>query len=380
MWKASTLLLAAVLVLATLGLVMLASTSGIKAQEDLGNPYYYLQRQVLWLILALVCGYICARVIDYHYFEKLSIPLAIGTAVLLVMVFLPGIGSTVKGSTRWLKLGPVNFQPSELAKLSAVVWVAWWMSRYQRQVCSFKKGFLIPIAFPMLLAALILVEPDFGTTMLIAAVVIVLVFLGGAQISYLSVVSVLGIVGIALAVMENDVRRRRIMAFLNPDAYAKDEAFQLIQAKYAFISGGELGVGLGESLQKRFYLPEAHTDFIFAIIGEELGMIATVGVVLLYFLIFACGLYIGYKAKDLFGKLLGLGITLLISLQACANIGVVTGCLPTKGIALPLISFGGSSLVMTFAMIGILINIASQAGEQEENGNKGFIKNKTHWV
>ena len=373
-------MLVAVLVLATLGLVMLASTSGVKAQEDHNNPYHYLQRQSLWLIIALFCGYLCARVIDYHLFESLLIPLVIGTTLLLLMLFIPGIGSTVKGSTRWLKLGPASFQPSELAKLSAVVWVAWWMSRHQRQVSSFKKGFLIPIAFPMMLAALILIEPDFGTAMLIAAVVIILVFLGGAQISYLSVVSVLGIGGIALAVMENDVRRRRIMAFLNPDAYAKEEAFQLIQAKYAFISGGELGRGLGESLQKRFYLPEAHTDFIFAIIGEELGMIATVGVLLLYFLIFACGLYIGYKAGDLFGKLLGLGITLLISLQACANIGVVTGCLPTKGIALPLISFGGSSLVMTFAMIGILINIATQAGEHEENENKGFIKNKTHWV
>lgn len=380
MWKASTLLLAAVLVLATLGLVMLASTSGVKAQEELGNPYYYLQRQAFWMILALLCCYISARVVDYHLFNSLSIWLVAGSSLLLLLVFAPGIGLTVNGSTRWLDLGPIHFQPSELAKLAAVVWVAWWMSRHQRQVDSFTKGFLVPLAVPMLIALLILVEPDFGTAMLIGAVVLALVFLGGAQIGYLSVISVLGLGGIALAVMENDVRRRRIMAFLNPDAYAKDEAFQLLQAKYAFISGGELGRGLGEGLQKRFYLPEAHTDFIFAIIGEELGMIATIGVVLLYFLIFACGLYISFKARDLFGKLLGFGITLLICLQACANIAVVTGCLPTKGIALPLISFGGSSLVMTFAMIGILINIATQAGEQEDNDDNSFIRNSTHWV
>lgn len=170
------------------------------------------------------------------------------------------------------------------------------------------------------------------------------------------------------------------MAFLNPEEYADKEAFQLLQAKYAFITGGALGVGLGESMQKRFYLPEAHTDFIFAIIGEELGVGATIAVLLLYLVMFGSGLYISFKAQDLFGKLLGFGITLVLTFQALLNIGVVTGCLPTKGIPLPLISFGGSSMLMTFVMIGILLNIASHAEPDREDEDTSCIKDRNHWL
>jgi cell division protein FtsW len=358
---------------------MLASTSGIQAEETYGDAYIFVKRQVLWLILALVAGFFTARVIDYHHLRSFVLPLAGATLVLLALVFVPGLGLTVNGSTRWLDLRVANFQPSELAKLAAVTWVAWWMSREQRWAGSFWKGFMLPFTFPGLVCLLIILEPDFGSVLLIGLVSLVVVFLGGAQIGYISTFSALGIAAFGFAVMEDDVRRRRIMAFLNPDLYARDEAYQLLQAKYAFINGGRFGAGLGESIQKRFYLPEAHTDFIFAIIGEELGAIATVGVLLLYFVIFACGLYISYRAKELFGKLLGFGITMTITLQACMNIAVVTGCMPTKGIPLPLISFGGSSLLMTFAMIGILLNIASQSGEDKEAERSRLVKKSRHW-
>ena len=373
-------MIASVLILATLGLVMLASTSGIQAQEHFGDPNFYVKKQIRWLIIALVAGLITARFIDYHYLAKINFILAPVAAVLLVLVFVPGLGLTVKGSTRWLDLGVANFQPSELAKLAAIVWLAWWMSRIQRWAGTFLRGFLLPLIYPGIVCLLILLEPDFGSVFLIALVSLAVVFLGGAQLAYLSVLTVLGLSGFIFMVMQDDVRRRRVMAFLNPEAYAKNEAFQLLQAKYAFITGGAAGVGLGESLQKRFYLPEAHTDFIFAIIGEELGAGATISVVVLYLAIFASGLFISFRAPDLFGKLLGFGITLLITAQAMLNIGVVTGCLPTKGIPLPLISFGGSSMLMTFVMIGILLNIASHANPGREDKDSSYIKDRNHWV
>lgn len=380
MWKASTLLIASVLILATLGIVMLASTSGIQAEENFGDPNYYVKKQALWLIIAIVVGIFVARFVDYHYLYRLAIPFAVLVLILLVLVFVPGLGVTVKGSTRWLDFGVANFQPSELAKLGVIIWLAWWMSRLQRWADTFLRGFLLPLIYPGVVCLLIIIEPDFGSVLLIAGVSLGIVFLGGAQLGYLSVLTMTGFAGFLFLVMQDDVRRRRVMAFLNPEKYAKREAFQLLQAKYAFITGGAMGVGLGESIQKRFYLPEAHTDFIFAIIGEELGAGATISVLGLYLIIFACGIIISLKAPDLFGKLLGFGITVMLTLQALLNIGVVTGCLPTKGIPLPLISFGGSSMLITFVMIGILLNIASHADTGHTDEDTSYIKDRNHWI
>lgn len=380
MWKASSLLIAAVLILTTLGFVMLASTSGAQAESALGDSYYFVKRQAVWLVFALVAGLLTARVIDYHYLQKHIGAIAVLTLALVVAVHIPGLGITVKGSTRWINLGFANLQTSELAKIGAIAWIAWWMSREQRWAGTFTKGFLFPFIFPGLVCLLILVQPDFGSALLIAIVALMMVYLAGGQVGYLLVSFAVGMAGFIFLVMNDDVRRRRVFAFLNPHDYASHEAFQLLQAKYAFVSGGIFGVGLGNSVQKRDYLPEAHTDFIFAIIGEELGVIATVGVLLLYLVIFMTGIRISLRAKDMFGKLLGLGITLIFTLQACMNIAVVTGCLPTKGITLPLISFGGSSLVVSYIMMGILLNIASQVEDENDQDNGSYIKDSTHWI
>ena len=378
MWKTTSILVGIVLVLVTLGVVMLASTSSVQGEQLFHDPNYFLKRQLIWLAVAFVVAFLTSN-IDYHYWKPLAIPLTLFSVALLVMVLIPHVGLTIKGSSRWLRAGPANFQPSELAKLSTVVFLAWWMSRVQRHAMELIRGLIIPLVGLGLILGLIFIEPDFGTTMLIGVVGMTLMFIGGSRVSYLIVAAAIGLCGFTLAVMQNALRMRRITAFLNPEKYAKDEAFQLLNAIYAFVVGGGAGVGLGQSLQKRFYLPEAHTDFIFAILGEELGP-ASLLVVVLFLGLFICGVRISFRAQDQFGKLLGFGLTMMIVLQAVINIGVVTGSLPTKGLPLPFISFGGSSLMMSFAMVGVLVNIARQSGDDSEPDESRCIKDAAHRI
>ncbi len=377
MWRTASILIGIVLILITLGIVMLASTSGVQGATAFSDPLYFLKRQAVWLLVAVVAA-VFSTYLDYHYWRVLAIPLMLFSVVLLVMVLIPGVGLTVKGSSRWLRVGPASFEPSELAKFSTVVLLAWWMARVQRHAAELKLGLFIPLAALGVVLGLVFIEPDFGTTMLIALVGMMMMFAGGTRVSYLVVAGMIGLAGFSLAVMQDAERTRRIIAFLNPEKYAKDEAFQLLNAIYAFVVGGAAGTGLGHSLQKHFYLPEAHTDFIFAIIGEELGLAASLLVVLLFFSFLLCGVRISSRAPDKFGRLLGLGLTLMVSLQAVINIGVVTGSLPTKGLPLPFISFGGSSLVVSLMMVGVLVNIASQAGEEPADDGSRFIRDSAH--
>ncbi|NCC52723.1 MAG: putative lipid II flippase FtsW [Spartobacteria bacterium] len=374
MWKTASMLIGLVLLLLTLGIIMLASTSGAQAELTYGDASYFLRRQAVWLLLASIAAFACAR-IDYHLWRDISLPLMIFCWILLVMTLIPGVGVYMNGSRRWLRFGVINIQSSELAKFATTMVLAWWLARNQRRITEFRKGFLYPLTGLGITLLLIFAEPDFGTTMLVAAVGLVIFFAAGVRISYLAIVSVAGLGAFIIAIMHNEVRMRRIIAFLNPDKYAQDEAFQLLNAIYAFVSGGASGVGLGQSLQKRFYLPEAHTDFIFAIIGEELGVTVSIGVIVAFVCIFFCGIHISMHASDTFGRLASLGFTMMITLQATLNIAVVTGCLPTKGLPLPFISFGGSSLVISMAMIGVLINIARQSGGETLEKS---VKDKGH--
>lgn len=376
MWKTTSILICIVLVLVALGIVMLASTSTVQGKSLFADSGYFLKRQAAWLAVGFLLALAAAQV-DYHYWRSLALPVTIVAVILLVMALLPGVGVNVKGSSRWIRFGPLNFQPSEIAKFAAVVFLAWWMARVQRHASEFSLGLVVPLIGLGLMLGLVFIEPDFGTTMLIGMVGMTLMFVGGTRPSFLLVAGAVGLSGFTLAVMQNAERMRRITAFLNPDKYAKDEAFQLLNAIYAFVVGGGYGVGLGQSLQKHFYLPEAHTDFIFAIIGEELGLAASLLVVILFLGLFLCGVRISFCAPDQFGKLLGFGMTLMIAVQAAINIGVVTGSLPTKGLPLPFISFGGSSLVVSLAMVGVLINIARQAAEEGGPGSR-FIRDSTH--
>ncbi len=360
MWKTVSLLVFCVGVLMTVGFVMLASTSYDYAQSEFGDPTHFVKRQAFWLALGCIAIGVVSRV-PYELWKQFSIPLLLLSVLLLILVFVPGIGHGTKGSHRWIRFAGLGFQPSELAKFSTLVFLAWWLSRHRRYVETFKTGMLVPMCCLGVVLLLIFIEPDFGTTMLVAAVGMIVMFLGGVRISYLTVAGLLGSVGLAIAILHSPERLRRILAFLNPEKYARTEGHQLLNALYAYVEGGSIGAGLGQGLQKKFYLPEAHTDFIFAIIGEELGFPGTFAILLLYFGLFLCGLLIAVNARDSFGRLLALGITFMIVLQALINIGVVTGSLPTKGLALPFVSFGGSSLVMSAVMIGVLINIAAHA-------------------
>lgn len=379
MWRTATVLISITLGLITLGLIMLASTGAIHGDALYHDPYFFIKRQVAALLVGLVAAFVAAR-IDYHVWRAAALPLALAVCVLLVLTLIPGVGVDVKGSRRWLDLGPINLQPSELAKLASVLVVAWWMTRVQRRASDLQVGLLVPGVLMGVLAGLVLLEPDYGTTMLILSAGAATMFVGGTRPGHLAVAGALGLAGLAVMVMENAERMRRIIAFMNPEDYALDEAYQLMQSKAAFVAGGWSGVGLGHSLQKQFYLPEAHTDFIFAIMGEEFGLGATLGVAVLFSGLLICGLRISWKAPDMFGRLVAFGLAFLLTTQAALNIGVVTGCLPTKGIPLPFISYGGTSMVVALSMIGILINIALQPGEAAVADDLPAIKDRVHRV
>ena len=377
MWKTSTILVFFVLCLMIFGIVMLASTSGIKAQAIYGDPQYFVKRQILWGILAFIVGIIACRV-DYHRWRFFAVPIFGLAIILLALVFVPDIAVKIGGSRRWLHFGSFGLQPSEFAKFALILIMAWWMAREQRHATDFMRGALLPGGVMIIAAGLIFLEPDFGTTLLVAAVGMTIMYAGGARIIYLLLFTISGLSVFTLAVMRDSIRLHRILAFLDPDKYSQTYSFQLVNAINAFITGGMSGAGLGQSIQKQYYLPEAHTDFIFAIIGEELGVFATVAVVILFAGIFFCGLKISYRAPDVFGRLLAFGITIMITLQAAINIGVVTGCLPTKGLPLPFISFGGSSLIMTLLEIGVLTNIAQHEQDPVKHNDVKIIKDRVH--
>jgi cell division protein FtsW len=373
MHKAASTLTAIVLALLSIGIVMLASTSSVRGAATFDDAGYFIKRQLIWLALAGVVGVLTAR-FDYHWWQRRPIVLGTGILALLVLiaVIIPGVGTKIGGSYRWLRVGPFSLQASELAKFAMVILMVNWVVWNSRRMERLKEGLLIPLGGLVLMLGLLLLEPDFGTTMLSGSVAMLLLYAGGTQIGYLAVAAVTGLCLFSLAVMHDPVRMMRILAFVMPEKYP-DAAYHLAQSKIAFIHGGWAGVGLGNSLQKQFYLPEAHTDFILAIIGEELGFLATGVVVLLFLGILVCGLTISHYAPDPFGRMLAFGFTMLTVLQAVINIGVVTGCLPTKGLPLPFISYGGSSLIMSVAGTGVLLNIA-------RHGSKGYKDNHTRTI
>ena len=358
--SARVILILVVGVLVVFGLVMLFSTSGPQGEKIAGNPYYFVQRQAAWLVVGLVAAFVGAKV-DYRVWLKVAWPVLGVVLVLLALVYVPGIGLSVKGSRRWLHLPlGLSFQPSELAKFAAINALAAWYGTKRRERGGFVGGLVIPGAILGSLLALIVFETDFGATVLIGATGGLMMFVAGAPVLFLVPAGAAAVGILGWMISKNPERMGRILAFRNPEQYAQGEAFQLMNALYAFVAGGLGGAGLGQSLQKKFYLPEAHTDFIFAIIGEELGLFFSVGVVALFVVYLLCGIRISGRAPDVGGRLLAFGITALVSLQAAINVGVVTGRLPTKGLPLPFISFGGTSLMATLFMTGVLLNVARQ--------------------
>ena len=356
--KSAYILFLAVLGLLVIGIVMLFSTSAF-ARDSHGDVYFFIKRQSIWFGIGLVIC-IFVALIDYHFWQRtwwLWFALAL---IALMLCYFPPLGMRINGSRRWVGLGQLTFQPSEVAKIATIFFLAAWFSRYEKAGNNVAYGFLIPIAIISLLAGLVLGEVDLGTTALLGATAFVVMFVAGANPLWLGIISFAGLGSILVVATQMSERMGRLSAFLHPQDFKEDAGLQQMQALIAWGSGGMEGLGLGNGRQKMLYLPYAHTDFIFPIIGEELGLRFSLLVVFLFVTIIVCGIMIALHAKDRFGLLLGCGVVSLLALQAAVNIGVTTSLLPNKGLPLPFISYGGSNLVMCLFGIGLLLNIYRQ--------------------
>jgi len=362
-------ILAIVAVLLALGLVMVASTAPA-ANPALGR--YLVLKHTLWLAVALAALYV-AYSVDYHTMRRFSIPLLlVSLASLLAVLFF---GATVNGARRWFRIGSfLSIQPSEFFKIALCLYMADFLAREQQRIKTFFKGFVQPVVIMGVAFALILKEPDFGTALLIAAVTFGMLFVAGIRMIHVLPATIASVPLLAYIVMHMPHCVQRIMTFVNPWADARGSGYQIVQSLIALGSGGLTGVGLGNSRQKLLYLPEANSDFVFAIIGEEMGLIGAALVVLLFALLVWAGIRVARRAPDLFGSLLAFGLTFTIGLQAAVNIAVVTCSAPTKGIALPLVSAGGSSLVATMMAIGLLMNVASHTEAEAPPAALGAVK------
>jgi cell division protein FtsW len=340
---------------------MIYSASSIYALERYKDGFFFLKRHLSFLLIGALLGFL-VMTMDYKSLKRWAKPLIIASVLLLILVLIPGIGREVAGARRWFRFKAFSFQPSELANLAVIIYVADFISRKGDDIRTFAKGFLPPVMILGLVALLVLVQPDLGTTVALGVVVFIMLFVAGVKFSYLLSVVLAALPLLYILIFSVPYRRMRILAFLNPWLDPKGSGFQIIQSQIALGSGGLFGAGLGHSRQKLFYLPAAHTDFIFSIIGEELGLIGTVGLVILFMLFIQQGLKVIKNAPDKFGYFLSLGLILMITLKAVINIGVSCGALPTKGLPLPFISYGGSSFIFDIISVAILINIA-RSGE-----------------
>ncbi len=372
MGKVAVTLLVCALVLLTIGVVMLFSTSSAYARDRYGDADYLLKRQVVWIVVSGVACALAART-PYSKLRGASGWLLAASALLLVLVLTPHVGIRVGGARRWLALPGMRFQPSEVGKLALVVWLAHWLAKEKRRIERFGRGFLVPMAVTGLVLVVVLAEPDFGTTALLATVAFGMMFVAGTRLRYLLPVIGVGAAGFLGLMIHNPERLRRLLAFLDLEKYKQGAGYQVWQAILAFGSGGLTGLGLGNSRQKMFYLPEAHTDFIFPIIGEELGLVGTLTILICFAVLVACGITVALRASDPFGQYLGLGLVMLIGTQALINVGVVTAWLPTKGLPLPFISFGGSNLVMSMMCVGILLSIYRHSAAEATSPEQEFF-------
>lgn len=353
------IILLMVLALTCFGLVMVYSSSSVMAAKKFHDSSYFLTRQSIYAAVGL-CAMIAAMAIDYSFWKKYAVPILLVCLAALILVLIPGIGTSVGGSSRWIKLPGFSLQPSEPAKIAFIMYMAYSLDRKQDKVQFFSSGFLPYMVVLALLLALLLKQPDLGSSLTLGCVAMVMLFAAGTRPTYIVSMVLLALPFLYFGVMQVGYRRRRIMAFLNPWDDPMNTGFQIIQSWIGFGTGGIFGNGLGEGKQKMFFLPEAHTDFIFSVIGEELGLIGVLVIAGMFLLVVMRGIRIALAVDDLFGRFLAFGITTLFGLQAFINMGVVIGLLPTKGLALPFISYGGSSLVVTLFAMGILLNISSR--------------------
>jgi cell division protein FtsW len=373
--KSAYFLFLAVLGMLVIGIVMLFSTSAF-ARDSHGDVYFFVKRQVVWLGVGLIVCTVAALV-DYHFWQR-TWWIWFGLALIaLLLCFVPHLGMRINGSRRWVGLGPVTFQPSEIAKIAVVFFLAWWFARYEKGAGRILQGFMIPFAIVVTLLLLIVTEVDLGTTALIGATMFVIMFVAGTNPVLLGLLSLGGLAGILFVATHMSERMARLSAFMDPERFKDDAGLQQMQALIAWGSGGMEGLGLGNGRQKMLYLPYAHTDFIFPMIGEELGLRVSLVVVFLFVVIIVCGMMIALHAKDRVGLLLGCGIVSLLGLQAAVNIGVTTSLLPNKGLPLPFVSYGGSNLAACLFGIGLLLNIYRQGVLEPANRKRTMIQART---
>lgn len=356
-------LLFVILILLMVSVVMVYSASSVVALTTYNDSAFFMKRQLLWVAVGLALMAVTMH-LDHRFLsgQRVVIALVVVSLALLAATLVPGVGRMVNGSRRWLRLGMLSFQPSEFAKFALVVYMSYYLEKKGGRLRDFVNGLVPAYVVTTVFLVVVALQPDFGSAMTLAGVAGIMLFAGGANVLHLGGTLLAALPFVYGAVVHKAYRWRRITAFLNPWDDQDGAGYQIIQSFLAFGSGGVFGRGLGEGRQKLLFLPERHSDFIYAVIGEELGLIGALAVVALFLIILWRGVKIALSVGDPFSRNLALGITLLICVQGAINMGVVTGLLPTKGIALPLVSYGGSSLVITMGALGVLLNISREVG------------------
>lgn len=357
------LLVVTILLLVGFGLVMVYSTTGIVSQGKLGDSLFYAKRQLISAVLGGVVMVTCMQV-PLGLIRKVAPYLLVASLLLLLLPLIPGIADRAGGASRWAKFGPIRFQPAEFVKVFMVIFMAGYLARHEQLISSFISGIVKPFSMLALVAALLLIQPDFGSTAVIVVVLLAMLLASGVRLSHMALCSVVVGCVMGLLVFISPYRMMRVVSFLSPFADASGKGYQLIQSLIAVGTGQVYGVGLGASQQKLFFLPAAHTDFIFAVISEELGFVGGVCTILGFLVVMWRGLLIARSVRhDTFLFALAVGLTMMIVAPALLNVGVVIGLLPTKGMVLPLVGYGGSSLIACMGVVGLLLGIRKDAGE-----------------
>lgn len=356
MKKYNKLLLLAVILISLFGLLMIYSSSNIWAEYKYNDPYKYLKSQAIFLIIGYILMIIISK-FPYQNYKKLANIIFLTCNIMLILVLIPGIGTVRNGSRSWFGIGSLGLQPSEFTKLGLIIFTSKYLANNTKELKDIKKGVLPILGVLLLIFGLIMLEPDFGTGVVIVMTIIVLLFISGVKMNFFIKIGILGLIGVIVLILIAPYRLERIVSFINPWTDPLGSGFQIIQSLYAIGPGGLLGLGFGNSIQKHFYLPEPQTDFIFAIISEEFGFLGVLIISTLFITIIYSGLKISMRCQDNFGKFLAFGITFGLAFQTILNLMVVVGLLPVTGVTLPFLSYGGSSLLISLINIGILLNI-----------------------
>lgn len=356
MKKLNILLLIIVTIMALYGIIMIYSASSVWAQYKFNDAFHFAKYQFIFFIISFLCMLIVKK-IDYNLYKKHSNKILLLSLILLILVLIPGIGTLRNGSRSWFKIGPFGLQPSEIAKVSLIIFLSKYLEKNQNNLSNIKKSILPVLGIIFLFFGLIMLEPDFGTGMVIVLSLMLILFISGVKLKFFASLGILGILGIAGLIIIAPYRLKRIISFLNPWSDPLGSGYQIIQSLYAIGPASLLGLGFGKSIQKQFYLPEPQTDFIFAIICEEFGIVGAISVIALFISLFYIILKISLKQNNLFAKYLSFGLGMQIILQGALNLCVVTSLIPVTGVTLPFFSYGGSSLLVSMISIGIILNI-----------------------